>query len=230
MNVNLHGRSRLSASSTILIAFIFVIALLSIGWIFGQTKKQPDPPPFHSSEAPAVDSQPLARNPEPNSTVPDQSPTSPDVLKNFLTHAYYHGRAELSLAQMANGRAVNPEVKQFAGAVIADHDRVEKEMLKLAESKGIEIDRQYSLEQNPLYKTMVSRLSQLSGPDFDTAYLQQTVENHTLELSQYLSLAGAASDGETQLFAAQQVARVRDQLRRATHILRASEHEVTARL
>jgi len=131
------------------------------------------------------------------------------------------------LAQMAATHAASPEVKQFAATVISDHTHVDQEMSALAKDKGISIDRQYRVEENPVYEAMLAHLAQLTGPDFDQAYLEQTAENHTLELTQYLSLAGAASDAPTQLFAARQVARVRDRLRRAKQILREVQHELT---
>jgi putative membrane protein len=214
------------------IGVVIVIVLLSMGGIFAQTAKQPAHPDLHSTppqpraaapQAPADSAQAPAAS--------DRSETAlklEDILQNFLTHAYYHGRAELYLAQMASTRAVNSDVKNFAGTIIADHSRVDRELFSLAKKKGLKIERQHRVEENPLYKAMLSRLSELSGPEFDVAYLEQTEENHSLELQQYMYLAGAASDGDTQLFAAQQVSRVRDRLLRAHKILKASEHQVTA--
>ncbi len=236
MKLTFNRRARFGASSTILGGFLFVLGLLSIGWIFAQTEWQPPPPAARNPEPPAAvpgAPAPSGRERSPRNPAPAQPSTSSQsdaVLRNFLTHAYYHGKAELYLAQMASTRAVSPEVKQFAATVIADHGRVERDLFALAKEKGIKIDREYRVEQNPMYASMLSGLSQLSGPDFDVAYLEQTAENHTLELSQYLSLAGAASDSDTQLFAAQQVSRVRDRLRRAEQILRRSEHQFTAHL
>lgn len=228
MKLTFRGRPNLNASSTILIAFTFVLGILSIGWIFAQTERQPAPPQARTPAPPALP-QPSAGGP--SASFPDQAPSAAEssgILQNFLTHAYYHGRAELYMAQMASTHAASPEVKQFAAVVISDHNRVDQEMFSLAKTKGIAIDRQYRVEENPMYEAMISHLAQLSGPDFDQAYLEQTAENHTLELTQYLSLASAASDAPTQLFAAQQVARVRDRLRRAKQILRESAHEITA--
>jgi putative membrane protein len=227
MRLTFRGRPNLNASSTILIAFAFVLGILSIGWIFAQAERQPSPPQARTPAPPAL--QP--RIDAPSASPPGQAlaaAESSGILQNFLTHAYYHGKAELYMAQMASTHAASPEVKQFAALVISDHNKVDQQMFSLAKTKGIAIDQQYRVEENPLYEAMISHLAQLSGPDFDQAYLEQTAENHTLELTQYLSLASAASDASTQLFAAQQVARVRDRLRRAKQILRESSHEITA--
>jgi putative membrane protein len=241
MNLILRGRPNRKPGTTSLVALVVVVVLLSIGWIFAQTGTQPTPPDLHSTtpgapavtpDGPAAPPQSPAAPPDTSSDTasnePSASPKLDDVLQNFLTHAYYHGRAELYLAQMASTRAINPDVKGFAGTVISDHSRVDRELFSLARKKGLKIDREFRVDENPLYKEMLSQLSQLSGPEFDVAYIEQTAENHTLELEQYLHLAATASDGDTQLFAAQQVSRVRDRLRRAQQILKTSEHQVTA--
>jgi putative membrane protein len=220
------------AGGITLAVLVGAVLVLSMRWIFAQTIQQSSPPPPPVAVPPPLTPEASTKAPGAGtqaSSAKSGNHEADSVLQNFLTHAYYHGRAEVYLAQMASTRAVSPEVKQFAGTVIADRGHVDHELFDLAKKKGVKVEVQYRVEENPLYQAMLTRLGQLSGPDFDVAYLQQTAENHSLELAQYLHLAQEAPDSETQLFAAQQVSRVRDRLRRLRQILRASEHQVTAR-
>ncbi|MGE0407184.1 MAG: DUF4142 domain-containing protein [Candidatus Korobacteraceae bacterium] len=160
----------------------------------------------------------------------EATPEPDAILQNFLTHAFHHGRLELYLAQMAASRALNHDVKEFAVVVTHDRTRLNAELFELAKQKRITIQSKYGVEENPRYETMLSRLAHLSGMTFDRAYLEQSAENHAVELQQYLHLLETTSDTETQLFASQQVSRLHDRLRRAYEILRNSENHSIAQM
>jgi putative membrane protein len=60
--------------------------------------------------------------------------------KNFIEKAAKSGLKEQHVAQLGVERATNPRVREFAQQLTQDHQRVNQELVRLAESKGVEFE------------------------------------------------------------------------------------------
>jgi putative membrane protein len=60
--------------------------------------------------------------------------------KNFIEKAAKSGFKEQQVAQLGAERATNPRVREFAQQLTKDHQRVNQELVRLAESKGVEFE------------------------------------------------------------------------------------------
>ena len=88
-----------------------------------------------------------------------------------LTNA---GLAEVKLGQLASERAESPSVKAFGQMMVKDHSAANAELAQLASQMKVtppmEVDKKHA--------EMASRLSALSGAEFDRAYIAAMVEGH----------------------------------------------------
>src|SRR5262245_37809352 len=94
--------------------------------------------------------------------------------QRFVTTVARDGIAEVELGKLAADKASSPEVKQFAQRMVDDHSKANDELKSLAQTKGITLPSAIASKE----KSLENRLSKLSGPAFDRAYLNAMVTDH----------------------------------------------------
>jgi putative membrane protein len=94
--------------------------------------------------------------------------------KSFINEMLSGGTAEVEIANLATGRAANPEVKQFAQMLIDDHTNAGKLLTQVATTYGVQVQPQ----SDDKHKDLMDKLSRLRGTDFDSEYINAMVDNH----------------------------------------------------
>lgn len=120
-----------------------------------------------------------SQSPQPNqpATQPNRTATLSALDRQFILDAAQGGMAEVSLAQLATQRATSAALKQYAQRMITDHTRANQELSRLATQKGVTPPP----DMGPKYTAVRARLSQLSGANFDRAYISEAGINGHLE-------------------------------------------------
>lgn len=93
---------------------------------------------------------------------------------SFINEMLSGGTAEVELANLAMGRAANPEVKQFAQMLIDDHTNAGKLLTQVATTYGVQVQPQ----SNDEHKDLMDKLSRLRGTDVDREYINAMVDKH----------------------------------------------------
>jgi len=93
---------------------------------------------------------------------------------SYLYQAIEGQQAEVALGQMAVQKASSDEVKQFGARMMQDHLRTSEELGKLTTQEGIRETGELSMPHQRIQRM----LSQLSGMDFDKAYMAFMVRDH----------------------------------------------------
>jgi putative membrane protein len=120
------------------------------------------------------------QKPSPSTSSQQQSSQQPKggslsgTDRNFLMTAGHGGHAEVMLAQMAQKKAMNSEVKALAERLDKDHSANNKELETLASSKGVTVP----MEMDAQHKQVQARLDKLDGAAFDKAYASEMVNGH----------------------------------------------------
>jgi predicted outer membrane protein len=92
--------------------------------------------------------------------------------------------AEIELSKMAEMRAEDPRVKAFAAMMIKDHTKALRQMQHdqdTAQSGASVLSREH--------RELRDRLSELSGSEFDKAYMDAMVEMHRKDIQEFESAA-----------------------------------------
>ena len=101
--------------------------------------------------------------------------------QSFLIEAAAAQKSEIALGRMAAERAESDKVKQFGRRMIEDHQRAGKEVTQLAPQNAIE-----PAEDIPtVHKDKAQQLSQLSGKEFDRAYITYMLKDHMNDVLQF---------------------------------------------
>lgn len=91
---------------------------------------------------------------------------------------------DAELAQIAQGRAVNEEVRQFAATMIRDHTGVNEQAKALAARLGVTpADNEVSRSLRSGAEAARQKLENIRGGEFDIAYMQREVEYHEAVLA-----------------------------------------------
>ncbi len=99
---------------------------------------------------------------------------------SFLEHAAAGQQSEIDLGQLAIRKAADEQVKQFGARMVADHQKAQQEIRHLASKEGLELHPQPSEPQ----KQLKAQLSQLSGKEFDHAYITTMLQGHAQKLKE----------------------------------------------
>ena len=98
---------------------------------------------------------------------------------DFINTALDGGRTEIKLATAAQRISQNPRIVGFAKMMINDHTKAINELKKLRKKELINTDDALS----PEHRKLIDSISELSGNDFDKAYVHQMVIDHEKTVS-----------------------------------------------
>ncbi len=134
---------------------------------------------------------------------PDQSKNDPSMSKHstsdetFVKKAAEGGMAEVELGKLAADKATSNEVKQFGQKMVEDHGKANDQLKSLAQIKNITLPADLSAKDKALH----DRLSMLSGPAFDRAYMHAMVTDHTKDVNEFRTEAKAGADADVKSWA-----------------------------
>jgi putative membrane protein len=138
--------------------------------------------------------------PAPNpATTPSQS--GDQEMSNdlpFLRVAAGANLLEIRLGQLALSKASNTTVKEFGQRMVTDHTRLEQELSSMVSRNGIALNAGLSSEQND----KINRLQNLSGQQFDQAYMTMMIQAHQTDVTQFENQSQNADSPQVRDFAA----------------------------
>jgi putative membrane protein len=94
--------------------------------------------------------------------------------KGVVMDASKSDYTEITFSQLALQKATDPKVKSYAQKMITDHQQLEQEMKPVADKLGVTPVTSLDSEHQQLY----DQLNQMSGADFDKAYMQDMDQDH----------------------------------------------------
>ncbi len=119
--------------------------------------------------------QPSTPSPLTQATATAEQVSEPQILA--LLRAVNQG--EIDEAKVAQGKATDPQVKQFADTMVADHGQMLDDERRLAAKLSLtpmESAKSRELEQGT--KSKIEELKNLSGADLDKKYIENQVNEH----------------------------------------------------
>jgi putative membrane protein len=117
--------------------------------------------------------------------------------KKFVKDALLGGMTEVELGKVAVEKASSDAVKQFGQKMIDDHSKANEELKQIASKENINAPD--SLDSK--HQSRVDKLSKLSGPDFDRAYIKDQLKDHQQDVKEFQLEAKSGSDPEVKSFA-----------------------------
>lgn len=148
-------------------------------------------------------------------TSPTQTPASSTDLasadREFVTKATKDGQAEVGLATLAQKKATSDKARTLAAQLRTDHDRANAELMEIARRKGASVDPAPTEEQTQA----VSKLTDISGAAFDSAYADQMVKDHQKAIQLFEGYSRNGPDADLRAFATKTLPTLRHHLEMA---------------
>lgn len=145
----------------------------------------------------------------------------------FAMKAAEANLAEVELGKLAQQKASSDDVKNFANRMVDDHQKANDELKQWAETKSVTLPA----DLNSKDKALKDRLSNLSGSDFDKAYIRDMVKDHKKDVAEFQRESNRASDPELKSWASKTLPTLQDHLKMAEDVnsktagIRGKRHE-----
>jgi len=134
--------------------------------------------------------------------------------RQFVERAASGGMTEVEMGKVAQQKAANDQVKQFAARMVQDHTMANEELKQLAQSKGVAIPPVASKDHHG----GKDKLSKLSGAEFDRQYMAHMVSDHRKTVAEFKKASESAKDGEVKAFASKTLPKLQEHLAQAQSI------------
>ena len=131
--------------------------------------------------------------------------------RSFMNKAAQGGAAEVELGKLAQEKAANPQVKEFAARMVKDHGEGNAKLTQIASGKGVGLPDGMSKSA----RGEMDKLNKRSGSDFDREYMKHMVSDHKKDISEFEKQAKSGKDAELKAFAADTLPTLREHLKMA---------------
>jgi putative membrane protein len=100
--------------------------------------------------------------------------------QQFVQKAAEGGRKEVELGRLAQQHGASETVKQLGQRIADDHERANRELESLLGSSDVARTAAPSDSDDPRM-----RLEQMSGPAFDRAFVEQMIDDHQKDITEF---------------------------------------------
>jgi putative membrane protein len=134
--------------------------------------------------------------------------------RKFMQEVAADNMLEVQMAQLADRKADNSAVKQFAGRIASDHERMQNDWVSMASGGG------YSLKAGigKNHRAKLTKLQKLSGRAFDRAYITTVVQDHRDYINYFEKEGKAARSSQVRQLVDRDVATLRTHFTQAKRI------------
>ncbi|HEY1767913.1 MAG TPA: DUF4142 domain-containing protein [Terracidiphilus sp.] len=133
-------------------------------------------------------------------SVGQNQPRQQAVGDQMFVHDTMEGNdAQVQMSQLAEDKASAPDVKQFGQKMAQIHTELNTQLGPAAKQLGVSEPKGPSKKE----KKEIERLQALSGPDFDTAYLQAMAKQQQHDLKEFDNEAKSGQNPNVQQAAKQ---------------------------
>jgi putative membrane protein len=125
--------------------------------------------------------------------------------------------ATIQLAELAQQKAQNPELKQFGQKLEQDHKRAQAKLEKIAKKQDVTLP--ISLDSK--CEAQLSKLRELSGQEFDKEFAKGAIEGHAKAAAHLEQASAQTQDADLSQYVRDMLKEVRDHQRQAREVAKA---------
>jgi len=122
-----------------------------------------------------------------------------EPISDFMIEAASSGMKEVELGKIAQQKATNQRVKDFANMMVEDHKKAHKELAALAQAKSVTLPETMGDKHQKSFDDVKNK----TGADFDKDYMKLMVDEHQKMINKFKKRAEEEDkrDSEVSAFA-----------------------------
>jgi putative membrane protein len=129
-----------------------------------------------------------------------EQPNAQEQAKHFFTEAASGNAFEIKLAQLAQERSNDPQVKQIAKTLQQDHQQAQDNLQKIAQQQGVQVSTD---QLNPVHQAMYDMMQKKQGDQFTRAFLFGLTGIHQTDVLMYSYEANKAQNPGVKQYASE---------------------------
>ncbi|MBC7927837.1 MAG: DUF4142 domain-containing protein [Bryobacteraceae bacterium] len=133
---------------------------------------------------------------------------------SFMMKAAMGGMAEVQMAQMAQQKASSQEVKDYARKLEQHHTEANDKLKAIAQERQVPLPTDIGSE----YKMIAGKLQNLSGSEFDRAYIKAMVADHRKDVREFEKQSARGMDSDLKSFASSALPTLKEHLQSAEQL------------
>jgi putative membrane protein len=192
---------------------VALAAALSFGVAMAQTSSAPNStsgPTANSTSATGGQSAPAAQPGTGTRNTPKAKLARSD--RKFIENAAKGGLFEVQVAKLAESKASDQAVKDFAKMLVDQHTAANNELTQLANNKGVELPAAPGFMQ----RHSVNSLAKRSGADFDKQFVSEVgIKDHQKDIKEFEKAGKDAKDPDVKAFIEKTLPTLREHLAQA---------------
>jgi len=118
---------------------------------------------------------------------------------SFVKEASEGNQSEIALAQLAQQKAQNPEVKNLAQMIQQDHQQAQEKLQTIAQAHGMTLDTTPTWSQ----RRSQAKLEKLNGAEFDQQYTKDMLEDHVTDIKKFQKASQNIEDTDVKQYASE---------------------------
>jgi len=127
---------------------------------------------------------------------------------SFIKEASAGNQSEIALAQLAQTKAQNPEIKTVAEMLQKDHQQAQEKLQTLAQAHSVTLDTTPSWTA----RRTQSKLEKLSGAEFDQQYAKDMLEDHATDIKKFQKASQNVEDSDVKQYASEMLPKLQEHL------------------
>jgi putative membrane protein len=131
--------------------------------------------------------------------------------QTFMMSAAQAGMVEVKLGEVAAKKGTKADIKEFGTMMVTDHSKANKELQAIAAKNGVTLPSKL----DAVHKEKVDKISNLSGEQFDKAYISEMVKDHEKVAAEFEKASKTAQNPELKSFAASTLPVIKTHLKHA---------------
>jgi putative membrane protein len=163
------------------------------------------------SQNPPVSQTPPVTTPGP---VTPQTGTGISADMPFIRLAASSNLMEILLGRQAESRASNQAVRQFGQRMVTDHSQMQQQLQSAAASLG----QSFTPALNAHHQQEVSRIQNLTGQEFDRAYMTAMIRGHQQDVSEFQTRSQSANTTQVRTLASSSLPMLQQHLSLAVQV------------
>ena len=135
-------------------------------------------------------------------------------VEDFIKKAASSGMMEVTLGELASGKAASQQVREFGQMMVQDHSQANNKLKEIAGAMNVAIPQNMQEE----HRQKIDDLQNTKAEEFDRKYMEEMIKAHEQDISDFEQIQDQVENEQLRSWALETLPTLRDHLQQAEQI------------